>query len=255
MNRLWLAGFAAILLVTGPARWAAAQDKQTQEIIRKGIEAAGGQKALESLKAAQSKSKGTIHYPAPIGDVTFAAEEFLVLPDKMRSNVQAEAGTQKSKVIIVFDGQKGWVQENGKTKPLDDKGVAEMKATAYASRVGSLTELLKDKAFSLSPLAETKVAGKPAVGVLVKHAGQRDIRLYFDKSSGLLVKSESPALDVMTKKEVPQEKIFSDYKSVSGRQVPHKVLILQNGKPYMEVEVTEVRIVDRLDPMLFAEPK
>src|SRR5205085_6713502 len=108
-------------------------------------------------------------------------EEFLQLPDKVRSNIQATVGGRKESVVVVYDGQKGWIQKGGKTEDLDSKGVAEMKATLYESRVGGLLELLKDKDFKLSPLAEAKVAGRPAVGVLVKHPGERDIRLYFDK--------------------------------------------------------------------------
>jgi hypothetical protein len=164
-------------------------------------------------------------------------------------------GDRKESVVVVYDGQKGWIQKKGQTEDLDAKGVAEMKATLYESRVGGLLELLKDKDFKLSPLPEAKVAGQPAVGVLVKHPGQRDIRLYFDKTGGLLVKTETPAFDPLSGKEIPQEKLFADYKAVNGRQVPHKVTITQNGKRYMEIEITEVRIVERLDPALFTRPK
>jgi len=258
MYRRWLAGVAAVLLLAaGSAPWSAGQDRGegALDVIRKGIKAEGGQKVLESLKAAQSKSKGTIHYPAPIGDVAFVAEEFLQLPDKMRSNVRADPNGQNYKVIVVFDGKTGWVQEKGETKELDAKGLDEMKATVYASRVGGLVELLKGKEFQLSALPEAKVAGKPAVGVLVKHAGQRDIGLYFDKANGLLVKTETRAFDPLSKKEVSQEKLFAGYKAVQGRQVPHKVTVNQDGKLFMEVEVTEVRIVDRIDPGMFAKPQ
>jgi hypothetical protein len=254
MDRTWVSGaVVVVLLAAGPAT--RGQDKEALALIRKGIEAAGGQKVLESLKAAQSKSKGTIHYPPPTGDVAVVAEEFLQLPDKVRSNIQATVGGRQEAVVVVYDGQKGWIKKAGKTEDLDAKGLAEMKATLYESRVGGLLELLKDKEFQLSAAGEAKVDGRPAVGILVKHPGQRDIRLYFDKANGLLVKTATQALDALSGKEVSQEKVFADYKAVSGRQVPHKVSITQNGRPYMEVEITEVRIVERLDPTLFAQPK
>jgi hypothetical protein len=254
MDRRWVVALAVVMLLSAsPA--ARSQDKEALALIRKGIEAAGGQKVLESLKAAQSKSKGTIHYPPPTGDVAVTAEEFLQLPDKVRSNIQAVVGGRTEAVVVVYDGQKGWIQKSGKTEELDAKGLAEMKATLYESRVGGLLELLKDKDFQLTPVGEAKVDGRPAVGLLVKHAGQRDIRLYFDKGNGLLVKSATLALDPLSGKEVPQEKVFADYKAVNGRQVPHKVAITQDGKRYMEVDIAEVRIVERLDPALFTRPK
>jgi hypothetical protein len=249
---MWVAGIgAALVLAVGSV--SRAQDREAVALIRQGIKAAGGQKVLESLKAAQSKSKGTIHYPTV--DVGFTAEEFLVFPDKMRSNIQADAGGMKVMVVVIFDGKSGWVQENGKTKDLDEQGVAEMKATAYASKVGSLIDLLKDKEFKLSSLPDAKVAGKVAAGVLVQHPGQRDIKLYFDKASSLLLKTETKAIDPQTKKEVNQEKIFGDYKAVQGRQVPFRVTVNQDGRLYMEIDITEVRIVDQLEPALFTKPK
>jgi len=252
MNRMWVVGIAAAVVLAGGSA-VRGQDKAAVDLIRQGIKAAGGQQVLESLKAAQSKSKGTIHYPA--ADIGFTAEEFLVFPDKMRSNIQADAGGKKVKVVVVFDGKNGWVQEDGKTKELDEQGVAEMKATAYTSKVGSLIALLKDKEFKLSSLPDAKVAGRATAGVLVQHAGQRDIRLYFDKANGLLLKSETKAIDPLSKQEVTQEKIFGDYKAVQGRQVPFRVTVNQDGKLYMEIEITEVQIVDQLDPGLFTKPK
>src|SRR5438445_725224 len=75
---------------------------------------------------------------------------------------------------------------------------------------------VKEKGVELSSLAETKVDGKPAVGVVVKSKGHRDVKLYFDKASGLLVKREHPVVDPSTGKEVVQEVLFRDYQDKDG---------------------------------------
>jgi hypothetical protein len=254
MYRMCIAGVAAALLLAGSARWANAQgqDKECLDLIRKAIEAHGGQKVLENIKAATSKSKGTIHLG---GGLMFTAEESVQLPDKFRSDIQIDANGMNIKITQAFDGKKGWVKVADNTMDLDDKQTAELKALMYAGKVGGLIELLKDKSFELSPLGEVKVKDRPAVGVLVKQKGQRDISLYFDKQNGLLAKTVMRVIDQMSQAEATQEKIFSDYKAVDGRQTPHKVAVLQDGNPYVDVEVTEVRIVDRHDPSMFMKPQ
>jgi hypothetical protein len=71
--------------------------------------------------------------------------------------------------------------------------------------------------------------------VLATSKGQRDIRLFFDKKTGLLVKIERQAFDDATKKEVPQEEIFSDFKDVAGLQTPMKQVWRRAGKNVLEV--------------------
>jgi broad specificity phosphatase PhoE len=67
----------------------------------------------------------------------------------------------------------------------------EMETAAYVDEeVSRLLPLLEDKKFELTSLPEATVLGKPAVGVNVRAKGKPDVKLYFDKQSSLLVKTE-----------------------------------------------------------------
>ena len=113
---------------------------------------------------------------------------------------------------------------------------------------------MKEKQIELSVLEEIKIDGKPAVGVLVKSMGKRDVKLYFDKASGLLVKLEHQVLDPASGKEVRQEVIFSDYQQSDGLKHYKKIVALRDGKKVIDAKVTEMEFFRKLDEKVFAKP-
>jgi hypothetical protein len=104
-------------------------------------------------------------------------------------------------------------------------------------------------------LPEAKVGDRAAVGVKVSSAGHRDVDLYFDKMSGLLVKSETRVkAEEMDGKEVSQETVFTEFKEIDGAKVATKFVIKRDGKPYVEAELTDLKPAAKLDDKLFAKP-
>jgi hypothetical protein len=87
-----------------------------------------------------------------------------------------------------------------------------------------LTALLTDKGFTLTPLADIKVNDQPAAGLKVSYKGQPDIRLYFDKETGLPIKYAYQAKRSGDKKEVLHETILSDYREPDLASADEKVL-------------------------------
>jgi hypothetical protein len=227
------------------------QEEEIRAIFHKAIAAHGGEDVLTKFTASHSRSKGKLHIG---GGLEFTAEEDVQLPDKFKSVVQLNANGMDIVITQVFDGKKGWVAAMGKTTELDDKAVTEIKELLHAARVSNLTATLKDKNFKFAALGEVKVKDKDAVGVRVSYEGRRDVNLYFDKSSGLIVKAEGRGMDPVRNEEVNQEKFFSAYRDVDGRKTPRKVEILHDGKAFVEAEVLELRLFDRHDDSTFNRP-
>ena len=120
------------------------------------------------------------------------------VPDKMRMKIDTGAGDMKFTFIRVVNGDKVWIEVGRRHPEVDDKDqIKEAKEELYADRVKSLLPLVKEKGFKLEALGEVKVDGKPAVGVRVSHKGHRDVNLFFNKDTGLLVKSEQTVKDFM----------------------------------------------------------
>jgi hypothetical protein len=236
-----LTGVLAIILAS-PLR----ADDAAKATVDKAVKAIGGMQKLDKLKAVTTKDKGTYY---GMGDgIPYTANYSTQWPDRFRVEIEGY-------IIIVLDGDKGWTQMNGETKEMDKEELARHQEDLFANWVTNLKPL-QDKAFILAPLGEIKVDGKPAVGVKVSHKDHKDISLYFDKDTGLLVKTErrvqtGPEQGNM---EVNQETFFSDYKDVDGLKIPMKAVIKRDGKQFVEAEHIEVKLVDKLDGKVFAKP-
>lgn len=224
----------------------AAQEKP-RTIIEAALKAHGGAEKLARVKASQMKGKGTIHV---LGGIAFSAEGYSQLPDKVKSVLSFEINGMKFSQVQILNGDKASITMNGQDVPIDDKMKAEMKEQLYAERVESLYVLL-ESGFTLSAAGESMVAGKPALGVKVVSAGHRDVTLYFDKASNMLVKSQSLVYDPMSMKDVQREKLYSDYREQDGIKSPMKLLTIQDGNKFLEIDVTEYKILDKLDDSIF----
>ena len=242
---------AAVCCLAGLGSQARTED-DTRAIIEKAVKAHGGLEKLVKLKkgGVQSRAKGKVNQFGGI-DITL---ETSAQDGKFRQVIEGEVANTKFKQIILSDGKKLQFFVNGKEYKLDDKKrTHEVLEQAYAEKVIGLV-FLKDKGFKLSPLGELKVNEKPAVGVRVSSEGHRDVNLFFDKDTGLLVKTETRSIDFMSGEEQNQEKLLQDYKEREGFLQPTKVVVLRDGKELLSLEIEEVKIVERFDDDTFTKP-
>jgi hypothetical protein len=227
-----------------------AQEDECRTLIEKAIKATGGEQKLSTLKASQAKAKGSITIMEM--NLPFTAEVFSHMPDKTKVVASLDVMGMNVEFIQVYDGKKGWQKAAGQLKELQGDELKELRRDLYVENVSSLV-VLKDKAYKLSPLGEAKVEGRDAVGVRVTRQGEPDVSLYFDKKDHLLIKTESRGLDP-TLQEVNQEKIFLNHKEIDGMRVPTRILVNNDGKRFLEMEVTEIRLLESLDASIFVQP-
>src|SRR5205807_850437 len=141
----------------------------------------------------------------------------------------------------VVAGGKGWRKVNGDGMVLEGDSLDEAKEEVYASWVSTIMPL-KNKGFTITSLGDSKAENRELVGVKVAHKGHKDISLFFDKDSGLLIKTLRRAKDTQgSGDEVNQEMIYGDYKDVDGTKLPTKVTIKRDGKKYIEQENSDVK--------------
>jgi hypothetical protein len=245
MRRFWIPSLVLCSLVAAQVR---AQD-EVLPIVDKAIKAHGGAERLEKQLGVHTKAKGTVDL---LGGIEFT-QDTMVYAGKLKDVMQMQVMGQAVAVTTVYDGKKAWVVANGQTVDLDDKLMEELKQIGYQAQLARLTSL-KNKEFQLSPLGESQVEGKPALGIKVQSKGHKDVNLYFDKASGLLAKIERQALDATSMQEVMEERIIQDYQDQDGYKVPKKVLINRDGKKFVEAEILEFKIVDKIDDNEFVKP-
>jgi hypothetical protein len=254
MFRLVSFAILAILVLTAsgllPVR-AAGGDQDVKAIIAKAIEAKGGEANIHKYNGSVSTFKGILTINGMSANMTGTTKE--QMPDKLRLDAVMKQGTQTVNIQQIINGNKGWQGINGQFQELDKAAIADAHQEFHAGQVSDLRGL-NGKGVKLTALGESKVEGRPAVGVKVTAEGFRDVSLYFDKANSELLKAETIGSDPMAGGQFKAESFYSDYKKVNGVSVPFKVKVLRDGKPFMEMEMTSVKLSERLDDKEFAKP-
>jgi hypothetical protein len=204
----------------------------------------GGQEKLAKLTSVVEKVRW--------GDGTRTI--YCELPGRWRVEAEGSGGLEKFTIFFELDNEPGWSLRIGPA------GVSTHKEMVRDQLVVWPLLFFKDKDHKLSTFAASKVGDQAAVGVKVSCKGGPDIKLYFDRDSGLLLKRESEQVQPAPPGEkhpppIIEEILYEDYKEVGGIKYPSKKTTLRDGKIISEEEVTEFKIVEKFDEKTFAKPQ
>jgi hypothetical protein len=213
-------------------------------IIKKAIEAAGGEAKLEKFQSATLLEKGTYY---GMGDgLPYEGEYKVKWPGQFIMSV-------KGVFSMGIDGDKGWVKDMGGVKAMTKEQFAAEKTNLQAGFIASLLPL-KDEAFKIKLLGGAAVGGKSVGAVEVSRKGYPTVRLYFSKETSLLIKSSfRTKMAEKEFKEVLRDTDYSDYRAVDGAKFPHKIVLKNDGKLFVEAEVTEMKAA-KFGPDTFKQP-
>ncbi len=257
MRRSLFAAAAAglVLVLAAPAR--ADDQAEMKALIDKAIKAHGGEANLAKYKATTWKGKGKVH---TMGGIEFTGDWFET-DGKLRFNLELDFMGMAIKVTQVVANDKGWekVSVGGMDVMNDEMSKEEIEETQeelYANRIMSLQAFAaKDKGLELATLGEVKVNDKPCLGVRVSSKGHRDVSLFIDKETHLVVKAEHRVKDFDEGgQEYNQEYYQSEYKEFDGIKEPTKTVVHRDGKLFLEIETTEFKHLEKLDDSLFQKP-
>ncbi len=216
-------------------------DITAEQVMEKAIDAIGGQKAFEGLKSQYMKGK----FEFPSMGVTGESEIFQKAPNKQMSVTTVEGFGE---IRLGFDGEVAWADN-----PMAGLTTMEGEALAAIRLQSTFNAELKWK--ELYPKAELK--GKEPVGereayvVELTPAEGKPATHYYDAENFLLLRSDV-VVPTMSGMNLVQW-MFSDYKDVEGRKIPHTV---KQNIPEGEIVITlaEVKSNIDIDDARFAKP-
>jgi len=226
---------------------ARAQD-DAKAIIEKAIKAHGGAANLAKFQGGRLKSKGTINIMGQ--ELTVSGTSVFQMPGKSKSVMELDVMGMKIPVVQLITPDGVTLSVNGAKQELNEGQMAEARTAIYLQTLYQLTPLLKEP-FTLKALGETKFQGKTLLGVQVSSKDHKDVKLYFDKESGLLTKLERAGYDAMSMAEVPFEQVLSDYKDFDGVKRPVKTTIFKSGERFLDSEIFEYKPVEKVDDKEF----
>jgi hypothetical protein len=233
----------------GPGR---AAEKDVQAVLDKAIEALGGAKKLDAVKAVTWKAKGKFSFGG--NDSPFTSTATAQGLDHYRSEFAGEFGGNKVKGVTVLSGNKGWRKFGGMGNEMDKAGVANEKRSVYLQLIPVTLVPLKGKGFKVKVAGTEKVGDKPAVVLEVTGPDGKDFKLYLDQKSSLPVKLVAKVIGFMGE-EFTQETTFANYKEFNGIKKATKIASMRDGEKFLEQEITDFKIVEKVDPKTFTEPE
>jgi outer membrane lipoprotein-sorting protein len=250
MRRLFL-GLAVALSAAGLA----AADDKAEAVVKKAIEAGGGADALNKYKAARLKMSGEV----TIGGMDFEFTGTLVhsLPDRLRMDINLEIMGMKMVIHQVVKGEsvKNSIKLGDTTLPdPGDTEKEELRLQAAMHEAEQLTPLLDAKKFDIKAADDEDVNGKKAAVVVVTpKAVNKEVKMYFDKTSWLLVKTAHKGVDNSNgaPAEVLEESYSSDFKKVNGIPVATKVVVHHDGKKFLTINMSDIEVLEKIDDKEF----
>jgi hypothetical protein len=242
---------AAVTL--GMAASSRADDKDAKAVIEKGIKALGGEEKLTKAGTCSWKSKGTITLNGD--DNEFTSVSTLQGLDHYRSEFEGKFGDNDVKGVTVLSGDKGWQKFNDNDRELDADAVINEKHRINIQAIPTTLVQLNGKGFKIESATDEKIGDKPAAGIKVTGPEGKDFTLYFDKESGLPVKLVATVAGFGGGEDFNQETTFNDYKDFDGIKKATKISSKRNGEKFIDVEISEFKVLDNVPAETFTQPK
>ncbi len=231
-----------------------AQDVKPADVVKKAIEAHGGAAALDKAKIARTTAKGTMNLSGQ--KIDYATTAVHALPDKYKLETTGELAKLKLVTSQVLNGKKTKIRATlaGADQPLPDKAKDETIQAALVQEASLLTPLLDGKKFTLKADKDAEVNGSPTTVLVVTGNGLKELKLFFDKKSNLLVKMQRKGLAPGTAGvvEVDEETFLSDVKKFDAALLPSKVVVTHDKKEFLTMAVTEWKFLDKVEATEFS---
>jgi hypothetical protein len=224
-----------------------------KEVIEKAIQALGGEAKIAAFeaKAIETKANGKLNFAGNVSDFTTTTTTMGL--NRFREEFSGVSDGNEVKGVTVVDGDKAWRRLADATSKLQDNQLANQKRVVYLAIAPAILLPLKGKDFQLESARETKVDNKPAIAVKILGPDKNDFELFFDKESGLPVKMLARITAFMADQFI-EETTYGKYKDFDGVKRATKIEHKRDGEKFMDVELINLKVLDKVDPKTFAEP-
>lgn len=237
---------AVLLCGLTAVSWSVAARQTTNpsvdDILARYVTTLGGRAAIS--KHTSRTSKGTLEVVGVTTDGT--VESYAKAPNKYLSIINIPDYGQ---IRRCYDGTTGWLSgpDPSNIQPLTGVDLASTRRDANFYQSLDLKKLYPQLALK----EKEDVGGFPAY-VVEANSGEGTVRrLYFDVSSGLLVRNDEITTTPQGQDLV--QSFLEDYREVDGVKQPHTVRQV-HGKIVFVIRLTEVKMDVPIEDSIFAKP-
>jgi zinc protease len=215
---------------------------EAKDVVEKYVKAIGGR---EPLKKQKSRYQAATVELSPMG-IKGTVETFARSDDRLL--VKTSLGGL-GEILVGFDGQKAWT-----VNPIQGNRVQEGKELLQTKRTAMFArEISFDRLYNAMRVRGIESVGdRQAIVVVASSDGLPDDVLFFDKETGLMLRSDS--ITVTPEGEQAITTFFEDYREVEGTKSPFKI---RAKTPAFEINtvITEIKYNVPIEDTKFTQPK
>ena len=197
-----------------------------ESVVKTYVDAVGGEENLRSVNSTLTTADVTIQ-GAPFKPTAILKQ---MSPNKFSMEMIVEGmGTVMKQN---FDGETGYMEQQGRKIPMDEKDIASRKSTK-----GLFPELFMESS-TLTLDSKTTIDGTDVYKIKVTKDGKESFR-YYDVETGYLLRAEET--NETAGQSVTTVTDYSNYKEVNGVMMPYTWKIA-TGPQVLNLEVTEIKV-------------
>ncbi len=200
-------------------------DMTAEEVIDNYIEALGGKKAIQSIKGLKQV------YTINMRGQEIESRIYQQKPDKYKMEMLMNGNVMQKQV---FDGEKGKMVGMGQEQELQGEQLERLKYESKMHKFLRYDEL----GVETELVGIEKVNGEDAYKMKVVHANGNKHYDFFDKETGLKVKSQQTISSQGN--EMTQVQQFSDYQEINGVKFPFTIEI--SGMQNMTMKAKNIEV-------------
>jgi hypothetical protein len=136
---------------------------------------------------------------------------------------------------------------------MDNDAVANERRMIYLQWVPVTLVPLRTKEFKVELVGTENIGGKPSTALKVTGPDGKDFTLYFDQGTSLPVRQVAKVIG-FTGEEFTQDTTIGAYKDLAGIKKATKIESKRDGEKFVEYEITDFKVLDKVEPATFKEP-
>jgi hypothetical protein len=165
---------------------------------------------------------------------------------------------ERDSLTVLLIGEHGWAARGKNRQRLGGDVLGFYQNFHYGTVLSNLIALTAE-GFKAVPAGDLTIRGKNCFAVVVKRAGKPDLKMFFDRDTKLLYKTEFKGRFVdqnlrPQRFETFVEFFFTDYRVVDGIYHWHVREQWRNGRQAAVLRLSEVRLLKEKDDSLFYFP-
>ena len=215
------------------------------DLLQRVVQVKGGLAALKSIRTVVVDADMSV--TTPRGPAIIPTKTYVVYPDKFR--VDATFAGQQN--IQAYNSGVAWVKDPAGVSKAPPAMQSDFAATVRRDTFPLLIAAAEGR-LTVRQLPEEGKDGVTLKVLEISGEGLAAVRLYIDRDARIVRQTYmTPGPDGSPSRA---EEVFSDYRKVSGIEVPFKASVLRDGRLILDRTLKSVTFNTTIDPTLFLQP-